>query len=95
MLGLLSLVHSPVHPLRLVQRGHWSPSDHSRIFYNSHSPRHSTKLPVAVVLNMPLSGVKPQFIGAPVVAHGTGELLATASLLHCVVLKCGRRRRRS
>ena len=32
---------------------------------------------------MPLSGVKPQFIGAPVVVHGTGELLATASLLHC------------
>ena len=29
---------------------------------------------------MPLSGVKPQFIGAPTVAHGTGELLAAATL---------------
>lgn len=36
----------------------------------------------AVVLSMPLSGVKPQFIGAPVVQHGTGQLLA-ASALQC------------
>lgn len=36
----------------------------------------------AVVLSMPMSGVKPQFLGAPVVAHGTGELLGT-SALHC------------
>ena len=35
-----------------------------------------------MVLSMPLSGVKPQFIGAPVVEHGTGQLLATTAL-HC------------
>ena len=36
----------------------------------------------AVVLSTPLSGAKPQFIGAPVVEHSTGELLATTAL-HC------------
>lgn len=36
----------------------------------------------AVVISMPLSGVKPQFIGAPVVQRGTGILLANAAL-HC------------
>ncbi len=39
----------------------------------------------AVVLSIPLSGEKPQFIGAPVVTHGTGQLLAT-SALQCVEL---------
>ena len=37
----------------------------------------------AVVLSVPLSEKKPQFIGAPIVAHGTGELLAQ-SALHCL-----------
>ncbi len=37
----------------------------------------------AVVLSVPLSGAKPQFIGAPVVTHGTGQQLAEAAL-HCV-----------
>lgn len=37
----------------------------------------------AVVISIPLSGVKPQFIGAPVVKKGSGQLLAEAAL-HCV-----------
>ncbi len=37
----------------------------------------------AVVLSVPLSDTKPQFIGAPVVDQGTGEKLAE-SAIHCV-----------
>lgn len=37
----------------------------------------------AVVISIPLSDEKPQFIGAPVVTRGTGQLLARAAL-HCV-----------
>jgi hypothetical protein len=37
----------------------------------------------AVVLSVPLSGIKPQFIGAPVVQQGTGQLLAEVTL-HCL-----------
>lgn len=37
----------------------------------------------AVVLSVPQCDTKPQFIGAPVVQHGTGQLLAEATL-HCL-----------
>ena len=34
----------------------------------------------AVVVNVPLSNIKPQFIGAPVLEQGTGQLLAAVTL---------------
>lgn len=37
----------------------------------------------AVVLSIPLSDIRPQFIGAPVVEHATGQQLAAAAI-HCV-----------